>query len=189
MLLVACGERTAPQIQCAEIAPSGLMTIDLARLDRAEVVGAVDSAMPDMIRVADPFRLSWSNGTITATAKFDALRKEIYVRPTSGTTIGDVVRCFGSPSHYVVRRDQGQESSGYGYILFYPAKGIVVSHMKYGLFAPSSFGNSSPVDEVSLVPRGDIDAVLEQQYAGDWLVRLRSDIRTWPTNFATIGMP
>ena len=137
----------------------------------------------------DPPWFKWSDGTITVTGYSDMRRTELFLRPESGATIGDVVRCFGSPSHYVVRRDQGQESSGYGYILFYPVQGLVVSHMKYGLFAPSSFGENSPVDDVSLVPRGDIDALLEQQYAGDWLVRMKSDIRKWPTDFTTIGMP
>lgn len=189
VLLVACGVRSHHPVPCEAIVPSGLMTIDLARLDRTEAVSAVDGAVTGMIRVDDPYRFRWSNGAITVTAYVEARRKEIYLPQTAGTTISDVVRCFGSPSHYVVRRDQGPEMSGYGYILFYPAQGLVVSHMKYGLFAPSAFGENSPVDEVSLVPRGDIDAVLEQQYAGDWLVRMKSDIRKWPTDFTTIGMP
>jgi hypothetical protein len=134
----------------------------------------------------------WGYGETDFILSLERNGGHVRVYSNQDPTIGDLLRCYGDPEYYVLKR--GSPSHFFNWVfmtIYYPNHGLIFPDHDAGWRASLRYCTTSVLRHASIVPPGTPEEMLVDLLEGyddnpELLAEELADLKEWPDDFTEV---
>lgn len=192
ILLVSCIASPSSLLGCEAILDNAVVDVPFAKFDQEDPEVWITTHFPRATIASQlPYQYNWSANAKDYVLVVDPPYRYLARFANVAPTIGDILRCYGTPDFYTAEKIFLPDSNGVRMSMLYLERGLIFQHEEYGRFVKKRFNSATYMNNpIYVVPPGTPKEMMASYWTTDEQIlgTALDKLRPWPESFTYIGI-